>query len=694
MDNLFGLIDSEKVEMLKAGFDAEHKGIDYVNDPNIPVIDTIMGDTAIFSVLRKDSTSYEVHEDSMEAKYYHPVLGPIPIAGAPALRDTLPVPSGSFNQTVSVPLTRVYAITFDSNSPALSLTVTNISTANITSLSITILGSTQSTGGLTPGESSTLSFPVALESVTTTLPIGITGSSSAIGAVEVSFDLNGTIASSLRVHESLVSFDTLFYNSYNLTDTLDADYIDIANGMFRYTVRNNTGMDLEVMSLHEHLWSLDYCEALHTIERFEDIPSANPTHDDTLKHFWGLLTDNAYKDIWKSESLQILKSNISQCRLFPEWDTAARQCISRVAYFVRKNPLQRDSIITVSRGDSLLFIIEAPLFKFEEMVGTVMEPYDRKGDTQTVAIPFPWNPESKDSLRNNFVLQKVFGDMYLNPRVPKGSYIDTFNVTYKLWPNVNPPQAICTSSASFLHVVDDTIFRHETDITKIINLWPDSINITANVRIPRGTRIRAVNDLLDRTDPEYNKYMGRMIIKGITNVRMNAVMHWEVLDTANLDMGTGKFPVPEALRFFNKMERRLFSFNMNAYNNTNVYMDIFALVAPQSLIDTLDSMSVNETWRLIQDTALAHSKGFVSFLGTRGLKIPPRRSAEVSNVVLNDWQIGQILGSDTCGWRWQARFLPKNADALHDTDYIKVNSWMHLEGDNNMDSLLIWKNDN
>ncbi|MBN1129925.1 MAG: hypothetical protein JXA71_13110, partial [Chitinispirillaceae bacterium] len=144
---------------------------------------------------------------------------------------------------------------------------------------------------------------------------------------------------------------------------------------------------------------------------------------------------------------------------------------------------------------------------------------------------------------------------------------------------------------------------------------------------------------------------------------------------------------------FNKMDRKLFSYNIGAYNNTNVYMDIFALAAPYHLIDTLDSMSVNETWRLIQDTSLARSRGYVSLLGTKGITIPPRRSVNADTIVLNDWQISQILRSDTCGWRWQARFLPKPSDALHDTDYIKITSWMHLEGDNNMDSLLIWKND-
>jgi hypothetical protein len=31
-----------------------------------------------------------------------------------------------------------------------------------------------------------------------------------------------------------------------------------------------------------------------------------------------------------------------------------------------------------------------------------------------------------------------------------------------------------------------------------------------------------------------------------------------------------------------------------------------------------------------------------------------------------------------------------NSDALIDTDFVKIRSWMHIVGNNNMDSLLIW----
>jgi hypothetical protein len=689
MSKLFDQIEQEKVEMLKAGRDAAHPGKDYVTRPDSAILDTIKGDTAVFSVLRNDSTSYEMHQDSMPAKSYHPVIGAIPIKGAPNILDTLPIAIGTFNRTITIPLQKVYSIAFDSSSKALSLTLTNISSANITSLNITMFGNTQSAGALAPNETVTLLYPVALQSVDSTLNIGIQGSSPAVGAVQVRFDLNGTVASRLRVHNSLISFDTMFYNNYELTDTIDVDYIDIADGFFQYTVENHTGMAVEVQSIHDHLWTTLFCTAVKKIEKFEDIANAHPNSLDSIAYYWGFVGNDRFSPdtIIKYNN----KQNIANCRLFPEWDSVRGKSISRVSYRVTKSPLQRDSIITLSKGDSMTFIIEAPTFKFREMVGSVMSPYAHKGDTQTVAIPFPWNKDSKDSLRDNFTLEKVFGDIFMTPHLPTGAYIDTFNVSYKLWPAVNTPQAICTSSTSFIHIEDKKVFRTLTDITKIVNLWPDSVRLTADLRIPRGTKIKAVNDLVLTTDPDYLKYMGRMNIKANTDVRMNAVLHWECADTANLDIGTGKFGVPKALRYFNKMDRKQFSYNLKTYNNTNVYMDIFALLAPHNLIDTLDSMSVNETWRLIQDTALARSKGFVSFFGTRGIKIPPRDSTLASNIVLNDWQIDQICGSDTCGWRWQTRFLPKSADALHDTDYLKINSWMHLEGDNNMDSLLIWK---
>jgi hypothetical protein len=326
-----------------------------------------------------------------------------------------------------------------------------------------------------------------------------------------------------------------------------------------------------------------------------------------------------------------------------------------------------------------------------------MEPYKREGDSQTISVPFPWNESSKASLKNHFILKNVFTDIFMSPRLPEPldtfkPFIDTLVVNYTLYSPADTGIKSRTTT-KFVHVINDSLFRKQSDITAIVNTWPDSLRVKVDIEVPVGTRLRAVNDL-QPGDADYAKYIGRMNIKAVNTVRMNAVLHWQVDDTTSIDLGSGRFEVPQALRYFNKMDRKLASFNMDAYNNTNVYMDIYALVAPKNssrIIDSLDSLPTNRVWAMISDTALARQKGFVSFLGTRGVRIPPRNSTIGSKVELNDWQLRAILGADSCAWRWIAHFLPKGADALHDSDYIKIDSWLRFEGDNNMDSLLIWE---
>jgi hypothetical protein len=49
-----------------------------------------------------------------------------------------------------------------------------------------------------------------------------------------------------------------------------------------------------------------------------------------------------------------------------------------------------------------------------------------------------------------------------------------------------------------------------------------------------------------------------------------------------------------------------------------------------------------------------------------------------------------MLTDTICGWRWEASFIPMAADTLNDTDFVFIQSWVHVQGVNNMDSLLTW----
>ncbi|MBN2037254.1 MAG: hypothetical protein JW768_10975 [Chitinispirillaceae bacterium] len=709
---LFKEVEKEKIDILWSGRDAVNFGWAYSQFPDSLFKDTVQGDTAVFSVLRIDSISYEVHEDSMESKLFHPMLGPITIANVGPLADTLPLPVNPADFTISadIPLPKIYQVSFNAGSPDLVVTVRNNSTVPVT-CTLTVFNSVvRPLGDIAPGETQTANVPVTGYSVNGTLPVRVQGTAATVAGKElvVSFNVNGLVADYARIDRSLISFKKYFINDYKITDTVNIDHIDIGDGYFHYSLRNYTDLNIAIRATHQHLWFSTYC-IQNDIQSIAELGTAGIDSSKFDGQLAGEGTDSisGVTSVFRHASYIFNKKTLAAHRLYPQWDpnyypatdstSAKGASVTRVIYEVSPSPLAFGSdTVTVSAGDSIVFEISSPYFKFTRFLGTVMEPYKRSGDTQTVAVPFPWNESSKDSLRGKFILQNVFGDIFLKPRLPVPldtfqPFIDTLQVQYTLQ-NTRDTTVRSEATSKFIHVINDSLFRQQADLTDIVNDWPDSMQMKVDISVPVGTRLRAVTDLVP-TDPDYNKYIGRMMIKALTTVRMNAVLHWEVLDTANLDMGSGKFAVPQALRYFNKMDRKFFSFNMNAYNNSNVYMTLYALVAPYALIDTLDSMSVNQSWNLVQDTVLARSMGYVSFLGPDGIGIPPRSSAQADSVVLNDWQIRQILGSDTCGWRWHARFLPMNPDALHDTDYIKINSWMHMEGDNNMDSLLIWNND-
>jgi hypothetical protein len=228
-----------------------------------------------------------------------------------------------------------------------------------------------------------------------------------------------------------------------------------------------------------------------------------------------------------------------------------------------------------------------------------------------------------------------------------------------------------------------------------MNTWPDSLYITSTIRVPVGTRVMAVNEQ-SSLDPDSKEYMGTMNIGALTLVRANLLFGWAVgPDTAKLDLGYGTFQTPEALKEFNRLENPLASIDMRVFNNTNLYMYVHGLVAPAPLMSTLRNMPTDTVRKLIGDTARAHQRGYISLLGPRGIRIPRRgfNNLDSSRVELQKWHMDTMLKYDSCGWRWEASFIPMAADTLNDTDFVFIQSWVHVQGINNMDSLLTWGNE-
>ncbi len=660
----------------------------YISDP-----DTLKnGDTLDFVKTSHDTVKFKHSEDNIDTQTYHAVLGPFPLIVASKEADTFPLPAAAGNFSASLPFTldKVYETTFyDTVSNVLSVNIDNLSSSELANVIIGITGvDTQTIAAIAANGSATVNLSVAGKSILQTVTFIFSGTAASAGPKQlgISFTLNGLVVSKCKVDDHLVSFSRVFNGTYDITDTIAMDYIDIGDGYFNYVINNHTDLNLQVNVEHQHLWQASYCKS-KGVENVNDLYKIN-SQNDTL-HFSG--------DIIKKYPVNrftnnlISKPNISNGRLLTLWDPIRKNTYTGIKYSVVSLP--KGDTITISATDSMSFTVYVTSFSFKEFLGTVMEPIERAGNTQKIAIslPKPFNQSMKDSLRGNLLFSKVNCCVQASTQMPERSFIDTMQISYDVSAQ-NAPNVRDTSASKFCHVKNDTTFKRTIDITNVTNQFPDTAIINTKVRIPKGTRMRVCNDLTDNNSELYHKYTGQMTVKILANYDLTPKLDWKVLNPATLDLGGHKFSVVGATRMIRKLENRRVMMNFKVINKSNLNMHIYGLIAPSNLIDTLDSLSTNEFSSLIFDSTAAEKRGFVNFLGSYGVLIPQRNTMKTSEVKLSNSQIETILSSDSCSWRWLAIFEKQGQDAMCDTDYVDIHSKLRFEGTNSTDSMMIWRN--
>jgi hypothetical protein len=77
-------------------------------------------------------------------------------------------------------------------------------------------------------------------------------------------------------------------------------------------------------------------------------------------------------------------------------------------------------------------------------------------------------------------------------------------------------------------------------------------------------------------------------------------------------------------------------------------------------------------------------------LGTDGVTIPPRNTSYDNRILLLGRNMEKFFDHENHFWKWFVRFYPKTSDAMVDTDYIYIQSRIHIEGTNSFDSLFAW----
>jgi hypothetical protein len=663
-------------------------------------------DTGTVSIIDPDSTKkgdilrvrnrqhrnivVDISDDSIETQTAVAVIGPVPVSSSATFGDTvsLAAPAGVFSSTIPLTIPYVYEITFyDTATNLLSVKIDNISASVLNNVSVGIAGvDTQQVASIAAGASATIKLEARGKRVSKTAQVYFTGEAASAGvkSLGLTFSLNGLLIGSCKASDSLVQFSHSVRATYDITDTVALDYVDIKAGIFIYKVENQSRLRLKVSLAHEHVWLTDFCRK-NNLERVSDLRSMSA--GDSSTNFMGnVLLNTQDATIQPNSNGEVARLNLASYRLFGVWDAARGEAVTSAVYTLQTQKPRGDTI-EFSAGDSLKYTLACGNFKFDEFLGTVMVPYTRAADTQKVAInlPKPMNATMKDSLRNHVLLSLVNGDVTCTTKTNDRAFIDTMKVSFKAFA-MGYPAASDSSTVRFLNVCKDSIFKRSINITKVANQYPDTVIITSSVLVPKGTRMRACNSHPDAEG------IGKMTITMGTKYDFLSSIDWTVLLPTYLDLGGSRFSVMDPLRFIKKLESRQVSMFLKMRNNSNMHMRLYSLIAPRKLIDTLDSMSTNDFVKLAMSKDSSEKRGYVNFFGSTGVYLPQRKdTVPVENmVILNHNQLETILNSDTCSWRWLARLEAQPRDSLMDTDFVDLRSKLRVEGVNSVDSVLQW----
>jgi hypothetical protein len=684
LTNLFGAIDTLK-DFLLLG----------TNDTTVDGDTTSLKHVVAFCKSNKDTFSFQQKEDSMTSKTFQVVIGPIPLSSAGNVNTLVKFDvSGNIaadireNVTDTVRMSKIRRIVATSGS-MLSINVKNTTGTDIDSIGIylpNVLPSAPT--GLIPnlaaGDSSIVNIDISDNTIDSLIQLQISAKIKAGGQVSsgsglaVSIILSEVKANSIIAMDSILNISDTFSNNYKITDSAQIDYADINYGFFNYICNNLSGIDLYVSAEHKDLWITPAC-VTKNVTSYNDIPIFS-TATDSFNYYSGNIIDGD-RYVAARQNKRFARLNLSGNRMFPKWIDSNSSTM--VQYYIRTEP--RGNWDTVNATDSLIFTIQPAAVNYSEMAGTLVKTFEKTSDTQNVEIPFPFPSSDKDSLRQSFVLEKVIAKMGMNMNLADSAYLDSMNVNFRV---LSPlyPQALTDTNITFGKIKNDTVYDRSLDITNVVNNFPDSVKILTHVTIPAGTKIKCVNDAtLGNSD------VGTMTIKSYMDYKLTAYFDWNIAKLTTMDLGADTFTLEEkGRRAFRIMSDKSFSFHLGIANNSNIYIRLFALFAPDSLStkifnDSMTTAIVNSY--VLDSTGKAEVDGYVNLLGSNGVYIPPRDSIADDTVTLNDIQLSRILNTEKGGIRWLLKFEPTSRDSLTNIDNIKINSWIHLEGVNNMDSV-------
>lgn len=647
------------------------------------------GDTLYVDQRWGGNTSFMSSIDQIDTQSYPAVITPFPLANCPDIVRELnsPVIPGTYTVTIPIPLDGIYLVDFyDTIINTMPLTIKNSSTVNLTNVTVGIQGvDTQTVVAIPSGSSIVVSFNVRNKIIRDSMNCTFTATSDVADLnsnITIAFSLNRLIVRKCTVDGEYVKFTQSINENCMITDTFFLKYIDVGEGRFSYRVKNYTGIPFKFNVEHHNTWSQFLCkrDSITSLARLGIRSSA-----DTALYYAGRVTASGDTVLPKANKT-FNRAGYTGSRILTEWNDSLKKSFTRIGYSF-SSIAKKGDIVTIAAGDSLNFSVFTNAFKIKSLVAEVKENYTNQQDMQRVALSYPksWSKATRDSLRGKVVYKNIDTKVDFTVGVEAGTCIDTFSVAFDVRANTSVMSGI-RSSSSFTSVKNGSKHSMQFNIADIVNAFPDTLMYISKIGIPKGTIVTLTSDNVFKDPTDISQITAKFKM-GIT---VKPQLAWTITDPVTADLGGMTFSTIDAARYIGKLTDRKIDAFLDIVNNTNVALTAYVICAPHKRTTPLLSMGSDQFIKTALSDSACRKYGFINLAGNNGITIPIRGKKAASSVNIAGSELDPVFLSDSCDVRCFVRLPKMSSDVMHDTDYVKIQSYFHVEGTNCSDSLIVW----
>jgi hypothetical protein len=671
---------------------------DLINSDNIIDPDsTTPGDTMTLSIDQSDSAIIEKRMVNLEKNTLEEEIGAIEIRNSDDVDVGFRFPfSGSVPVPVDVPMSetkpaevkRLHWAVFDSASPELAVHIYNKSKElPVSDLHFSIINNGEVIGSgyvpdLAPMDSAMVNTSFAGKRIDSIIDVSLSATiDGAAGrasqdndSITLRFNIDGQKIAAAAISDSLLNFSETYSKQFEMSDTMEISYIDFDTTELSFAFSSPVDLQLALVAELRHLWDVSFASqrGIESEGSLGEISSS-----DSARYYNGAIfsdTINAQPSL--ANQTGTIRFNTS--RLLCRWDTTGKYSTGDYVYHATIIP--RGAKVTFVKTDIFKFEMTPIRFPFVSLKGTLREPLSDSIEGKTTALNFPFDAGSlKEKMRGKFLFSNFATSVFLQVVLPPKSWLDTAKARVTIGIPGSPSSD--SSINSLITGRDDTL--HDTvgyDLTSLLNQFPDSLRVHGDIHIPAGTQL-----LIHNKRDASGRYSNTLSISVSVFIKANLPLIWSVRDTVVALLDNSTFKVPEELTIAGKMNEAAVMLNCAIENKTNLQATLYALGAPKEYKNELFSLTETEVASSIFNTNTGGH--FFQLLGEDGIVIPVRGEEYHTQIGMKASDTKMFLGSDTCYFRWRLMLPRKNADALHDTDFVAIRSSIHVSGVLNADSL-------